>query len=132
MTAVERRQVKADLAAGAKAYEGWREKILADPVARAIYEEESAKKEVWLQLVEARTDAGLTQAQLAKRLGVSQAQVARVEKRGYDAYTLKTLRRYVEAIGNGLSVKISIVPGEAPGAPRAGKRPVRRAVKRAS
>ena len=48
-----------------------------------------------MQLVEARQAAGLTQAELAERLGVSQAQVARIEKRGYDAYTLITLRRYV-------------------------------------
>ena len=46
---------------------------------------------------------------MAKRLGVSQAQVARIEKRGYDAYTLTTLRKYVQAIGGGLSVEVKIV-----------------------
>lgn len=92
-------------------YERWRANLLSDPETRAIYEEEAAKKEVWLQLVEARMDAGLTQAQMATRLGVSQAQVARIEKRGYDAYTLKTLRRYVEAIGGGFAVEVKIVRG---------------------
>jgi transcriptional regulator with XRE-family HTH domain len=43
------------------------------------------EKELWLQLVEARQAAGITQAELAKRLGVSQAQVARIEKCGYDS-----------------------------------------------
>ena len=71
-------------------------------------QEEAAKKELWLQLVEARQAAGLTQQQLAKRLGVSQAQVARVEKRGYDAYTLTSLRRYVNALGKGFSLKVII------------------------
>lgn len=33
--------------------------------------------ELWLQLVDARQEARLTQAEVAKRLGVSQAQVAR-------------------------------------------------------
>ncbi len=44
---------------------------------------------------------GLTQAAMAKRLGVSQAQVSRIEKQGYDAYTLNTLRKYVRALGKG-------------------------------
>jgi transcriptional regulator with XRE-family HTH domain len=58
--------------------------------------------------VEARQAAGLTLAELAQRLGVSQAQVARMEKRGYDAYTLTTLRRYVAALGEGFSLSVEI------------------------
>jgi transcriptional regulator with XRE-family HTH domain len=70
--------------------------------------EGSAKKALWLQLVEARQAAGLTQAELAQRFGVSQTQVARMEKRGYDAYTLTTLRRYVAALGEGYSLSVVI------------------------
>jgi transcriptional regulator with XRE-family HTH domain len=73
-----------------------------------MYDEEAAKSELWLQLVEARQAAGLTQAQMAERLGVSQAQVARIEKRGYDAYTLTTLRRYIAALGEGYSLEVHI------------------------
>jgi len=58
--------------------------------------------------VEARRAAGLTQEQVAQRLGVSQAQVARIEKRGYDAYTLNTLRRYVRALGEGFSLRVEV------------------------
>ena len=90
---------------GHREYEEWKERFLADPENRRIYEEEAAKKELWLQLVEARQAAGLTQAQVAKRLGVSQAQVARIEKRGYDAYTVNTLRRYVKALGEGFALR---------------------------
>ncbi|OGD92571.1 hypothetical protein A2697_04740 [Candidatus Curtissbacteria bacterium RIFCSPHIGHO2_01_FULL_41_44] len=93
---------------GELAYKKWEKKFLSDSENRRIYEEEAAKKELWLQLVEARQAAGLTQQQLAKRLGVSQAQVARVEKRGYDAYTLTSLRRYVNALGKGFSLKVII------------------------
>jgi transcriptional regulator with XRE-family HTH domain len=78
---------------------------MADPEFRTIYEEEAAKKELWLQLVEARQDAGLSQAEVAKRLGVSQAQVARIERRGYDAYTL---RRYVQALGDEFSLEVRV------------------------
>lgn len=94
--------------AGMRDYEEWRDKQFADPEFRAIYEEEAAKSELWLQLVEARQMTGLTQAQLAERLGVSQAQVSRIEKRGYDAYTLNTLRRYVKALGEGFSLEVRI------------------------
>ena len=75
---------------GQQAYQEWRDNLLANPEFRATYEEEAAKKEIWLQLVEARQEAGLTQVELARRLGVSQAQVARMEKRGYDAYSLNS------------------------------------------
>lgn len=58
--------------------------------------------------MEARQQAGLTQQQMAERLGVSQSQVARIEKQGYDAYTLTTLRRYVQALGDGFSLEVRI------------------------
>ena len=93
---------------GEERYQQWRDNLHADPEFREIYAEEAAKSELWLQLVEARQQAGLTQAQMAKRLGVSQAQVSRIEKEGYDAYTLTTLRRYVDALGKGFSLKVSV------------------------
>ena len=93
---------------GKQAYQEWRDSLLAHPEYRATYEEEAAKKELWLQLVEARQKAGLTQVELAERLGVSQAQVARLEKRGYDVYTLNSLRRYVQALGEGFSLDVLV------------------------
>lgn len=91
-------------------YENWRDAFLADPENRRIYEEEAHNKELWLQLVEARQAVGLTQQQLAERMGVSQAQIARLEKRGYENYTLQTLRRYLEALGNDYSLQVRIAP----------------------
>src|SRR5438270_528684 len=93
---------------GKRSYQQWRDSLMADPEYKKIYEEEAAKKELWLQLVEARQRAGITQAELARRLGVSQAQVARIEKRGYDAYTLSSLRRYVQALGEGFSLDVAV------------------------
>ncbi len=46
----------------------------------------------------ARCDAGLTQAQLAKRIGVSQQQIARLEHPDYNP-TLDTLEKVAAALG---------------------------------
>ena len=99
---------------GRRLYEEERARRMADPEYRAIYEEEGAKKALWLQLVEARLASGLTQVEVAKRLGVSQAQVARIEKRGYDAYTLRTLRRYLEALEGQFTLEVAVTRVEAP------------------
>ena len=84
---------------GQRLFDEDRQAALADPELQAAYREEFERKALWLQLVEARQAVGLTQAELGRRLGVSQAQVARMEKAGYDAYTLTTLRRFVNALG---------------------------------
>ncbi len=93
---------------GQASYQQWRDNFLADPKNRSLYEEEAKKKKLWLQLVEARQIAGLTQEEVAKRMGVSQAQVARIEKKGYDAYTLRTLRRYLEALGDQFTLEVAV------------------------
>ena len=85
--------------AGQARYDAFWAEQLADPAFRAIYEEEAAKKDLWLQLVEARQ---------ARRLGVSQSQVAKIERRGYEAYTLTTLRRYVQALGQDFALEVTI------------------------
>lgn len=93
---------------GERDYQEWRESLVDTPEKRALYEEVAAKSDLWLQLVEARMAAGLTQEQMANRLGVSQAQVSRIEKCGYDAYTLNSLRRYVRALGGGFILEVRV------------------------
>jgi transcriptional regulator with XRE-family HTH domain len=82
---------------------------MKDPEYRKAYEEEAPKFDLWLALNYARRDAGLTQAQVAERMGVSQPQVARVERQGNEAYTLNTLRRYVRALGDGFRLNVTII-----------------------
>jgi transcriptional regulator with XRE-family HTH domain len=67
--------------------------------------------------VEARQAAGLTQVEVAERMGVSQARVARIEKRGYEAYTLRTLRRYLQALGDQFTLDVVVHNVEASGYP---------------
>ena len=54
-------------------------------------------------LVEARRTAGLTQAELARRAGTSQAMVARYET-GVASPTVRTLRRLLRAAGRDLEL----------------------------
>ncbi|MBI2909310.1 MAG: XRE family transcriptional regulator [Chloroflexi bacterium] len=93
---------------GEEDYRQWQAGLVDTPEKRALYDQIAARSDLWLDLVEARRAAGLTQRQLPKRLGVSQAQVARIEKRGYDACTLNTLRRYVKALGETFDLRVTI------------------------
>jgi predicted XRE-type DNA-binding protein len=93
---------------GEAAYQRWHKKTLADPEVQKGYAEEAAKMELWLQLAEARQAAGLTQEEVATRLGVTQSQVSRMEKRGYDNYTLNSLRRYLQALGDDYTLEVAV------------------------
>lgn len=65
--------------------------LLRDPQVRAEYDALEDEFALIAQLIEARARAGLTQAQLAQRMGTQQAAVARLEG-GRVRPTLATLR----------------------------------------
>lgn len=61
-------------------------------------------------LLRARHDAGLTQAQVAERMGTQPPAIARLERSlatGKHSPTLATLRKYVQACGKDLELKLS-------------------------
>jgi ribosome-binding protein aMBF1 (putative translation factor) len=66
------------------------------------------RRELARQLAERRRDAGLTQAELAERMGTSQGQITRFES-GADT-RLSTVARYAAAIG--IKVQWSIQPAD--------------------
>ena len=60
-------------------------------------------------LLKARQDAGLTQAELAKRMGTQAPAVARLERSlatGKHSPSLATLRRYIQACGRNLELRV--------------------------
>jgi len=57
-----------------------------------------------LPLAALRSDVGVTQSEMASRLGVSQAAVSKLEGRG--DFLVSTLQRYVDAVGGTLEVAI--------------------------
>ena len=52
-----------------------------------------------------RVARGLTQAELAERLGLEQAHIARYERDDYSGYTVETFDRILNALGMRLTVK---------------------------
>lgn len=57
------------------------------------------------RLRELREEAGLTQAQLAERIGVGQRQVSKIENGDLDSAKIGTIRRYLQAVGGEMTIE---------------------------
>lgn len=82
-----------------------KKRMLSDREVREAYDAMSGEFELARELIAARTRAGLTQAELAKRMGTTQSAVARMES-GRQLPSLKTLHRYAAATGTRALVKL--------------------------
>ena len=80
-----------------------------DPEYRQEYEALGEEFALVEAMIQARLAHGLTQAQVAERLGVAQPAIARIES-GRNV-SLKTLRRYAGAIGCKLDVSFRPLGG---------------------
>src|SRR4051812_3699533 len=76
-----------------------RRKLESDPALAAAVEQERFNGELARSIRELRTVAGLTQAQLAERIGARQPQIARLENGDYDGHSLKMIGRIAKALG---------------------------------
>lgn len=85
------------------------EEYLADhPVDRTAVDAEKARMLAEVRayrLRELREQAGLTQAELADRIGVGQRQVSKIEHGDLENAKIGTVRRYLEAVGGGLALE---------------------------
>lgn len=70
------------------------------------YEALELEYQVVGQLLKARTKAGLTQDAVAERMGTTKSAISRLESAGKHAPSLSTLKRYAEAVGCELQVKL--------------------------
>jgi DNA-binding XRE family transcriptional regulator len=87
----------------------WRDyvdKQMQDPAFQAEYEALGQEFALIRQLIDLRLKRGLSQRELARRAGMQQPTIARLES-GQTA-SLKTLRRLADALG--ADVKVSLVP----------------------
>lgn len=84
-------------------------KMLQDPTVRAEVERLEREEGPMLDaILKARIDAGLTQAQVAERMGTKAPAVARLEAAlisGKPSPSLATLRKYAAALGKRVQVQ---------------------------
>lgn len=79
-------------------FEKLRERMLANPAVKAEYDRLGPVYEVVGALIDARHAAGLTQAQLAERMGTKQSVIARLET-ARRLPSLEMVARYAAATG---------------------------------
>lgn len=83
---------------------------LADPDMRLAYDEAAMHLRVAHLIEDLRIKAGLTQAQLAKKAGVSQPMIARLERGDQDRIpTLSTINKVFRALGYEVDLVVSKV-----------------------
>ncbi len=87
------------------AFEDFKARLLADPEVRAEYDALTPEFEIASELVQARRRAGLSQAELAARMGASQSTIVRLES-GQTLPSTKTLLRFVQATGSRFRIRL--------------------------
>lgn len=90
-------------------HEQMRAKMLENPAVRAEYERIEPEEMPMLDaILKARAEAGLTQAQVAERMGTKAPAVARLENAlvtGRHSPSIATLQKYAAAMGKRVEVR---------------------------
>jgi DNA-binding XRE family transcriptional regulator len=97
-------------AAKTKGAKSWLDGKLSNPQFLRKFEEESQKLAIGEQLMHVRLKAGLTQAQVAKKIGTTASAISRYENADYDRYEIRTLQKIVHACGGHLEVVLETGP----------------------
>ena len=80
------------------------EEAMKNPEYTNIHEELALFRELVLQIVQFRCEQGLSQEELAQRIGTSRSTIARIESLDYGRMSLTTLRRIADALGLVLNI----------------------------
>ena len=85
--------------------------ILKDRIAKdeelAFYVEEERKRLMLAEKIrQARRESGLSQKEVAKRIGTTQSAIARLESGSYERLSLNTLIKVTRALNRRLSLEI--------------------------
>ena len=86
-------------------WDSYLDQQLANPTVRRAFEEETKVLSIGMELAKQRKRAGMTQAELAKKIGTSTPQLSRTERRPENV-NMRTLIRYAEAVGMNLDVRL--------------------------
>lgn len=87
-------------------FQEFKAQALRNPAVKAAYDALAPEFEISAELIRARRRAGLSQAELAERMGTSQSTIARLES-GQTLPSTKTLLRYAQATGSKVKVRLS-------------------------
>ena len=68
-----------------------------NPAVKTAYDEQEAEFSLVKTMIQARMNAGLTQEQVAERMGTTQSAIARIES-GKTLPSMKTLTRYAKVL----------------------------------
>lgn len=86
--------------------------IAGDPEAERAYEDEFVNMEIARTIYDLRTRAGLTQQELAARVGTTKSAICRLEDADYEGHSLTTLRRIAAALDRRIEVRFLRVKGK--------------------
>jgi len=84
-----------------------KEKLFKNPNVGTESEKVSSKILLAQGLIRARLKKGLTQADLARWVGMPQPNIARLERGNYDRVSLPTLKKVARALGAEIDIKLS-------------------------
>ncbi len=91
-------------------FEKSKEKALKDPEFRAEYERLQPEYDLIRQLLRMRKKSGLSQEQLARKMGTKKPNISRLESpSAAHSPTIKTLQKYAAATGYELQIKFKPV-----------------------
>ncbi len=82
------------------------EELRGDRELNGLYQRELTRLQLANQIAKLRERSGLTQAELARRIGTQQAGVARMERSTYRGYTVATLAKIAAATSARLEVRL--------------------------
>ena len=90
--------------------------IKNDPERLASLEAEEIKCEIAQKIYDLRSSAGLTQAQLARKIGTTAQMIENLEMTDYDSHQLGEavlmLKRIAKALGHRIDVDFRVIPLE--------------------
>lgn len=89
-----------------KTWEEVRKELLSDPETKREYDKLAPRYAVISELIAARLKKGMTQADIAKKVGTKQSSIARFEGGNVNP-TLDFLERIAEVLGRKLTVRLN-------------------------
>ena len=87
-------------------FDRYLEEQLKDPAFSERFQKAGKAWDVAVQLAALRRESGMSQKDLAEKVGTSQQQISRLESPSYEGHSLSMLRKVAEVLGANVQVKI--------------------------